>query len=395
MILPDREIFHRFLVENEQTAPEKIALRPSPFEGLSPAFLASQIEARAKAKTKLPFLYNHPGIVYPPRLSMEQCSSQWTAAYKAALVEGLLSGADLTGGLGIDSFFLSEKCSRFDYFEKDEYLCRIAEHNFGLLCPERIAVHPGDGVESFLQSGKMCDFIYLDPSRRDAARGRVFLIEDCRPDILSIRDALLEKSPRVIVKLSPMLDIIQGIKQLEKVSEIHVVALDGEVKELLWVMEREICKNIRIIAADLFSNAPERIIRANFPVKSAVKTSSSLKKYLYDPSSCIRKAGLQDFSAQNLGLEKLHPFTHLYTSDELLENYPGRGFEIKGIASVDKKSIKELLPSRKANLAVRNFPQPVSELKKKLKITDGGEDYLFAGRLFDDSLKMILARRLF
>ena len=363
----------------------KLALKKAP-EGVDLTFCLQQIEGWQLARKKIPHWAETDGLLFPPHLSMEQCSSEKTALYKKQLVcrllrEELRQMADLTGGFGIDFSYLAPLFEKAVYIERQEQLCQIALHNFNLLGLSHVVVKNAQAEDELPAIGNV-SLIYADPARRDNVGRKVVLLEDCQPNVVSLQEVLLEHSQVVMLKLSPMLDIQQALRQLKNVREVHVVSVDGECKELLLVMHREetplcyYCVNI--------TNNGQEVTEVE--QLSAPVISREEKTFLYEPNASILKAGVQDALCQLYKVEKLHPFSHLFTSDELVEDFPGRSFRILGRSDFSKHSLKNLLADiTQANLTVRNFPATVQELRKKLKLREGGSVYLFATTLQNES----------
>ena len=319
---------------------------------------------------------------------MEQCSSEVTARYKASLVQGHKI-ADLTGGFGIDCSYLSGKFEEATYIERNEELCHIARHNFALM-GLNIRVVNGNSTE-ILPSLPHQDWLFIDPARRDGAGKKVVALSDCEPDVYQLEELLLAKATRVMVKCSPMLDITLAMHQLRSVSEVHVVSVGGECKELLLILGSDTCKP-RITAVNFQGKHVQTF--AYMPEEEQEATcfyTSTLKRYLYEPNSSMMKAGCFRLPAMRYGLHKLHRNTHLYTSDSLVADFPGRVFEVKNIDGFGKNDLKRLSSElKKANIAVRNFPERVETLRKRLKMADGGDIYLFATTLADE--KRVIVR---
>jgi len=371
-----------------------ISLAKSPFPGVLSRELAGQLSGRKKARTKLPFWYNQPGIYYPPLLNLEQASSERTGRYKATLIEGdtLL---DLTGGSGIDTFLMRGAFREVHYVERNPDLAQIAAHNFKILGGQNIRVHQGDAL-ALLQRGLMegkpsgqpsFDWIYLDPSRRKENRRKVFLLEDCEPPLPEVLPELFRVSENIMVKTSPMLDITEGIRQLKHVREVHIVAVGNEVRELIWLLEKGYTKDAVRIAVDLKTDFPPFRFYAPGEVVAEAPFSNPLE-YLYEPNAAILKAGGFKSIAAHYHLHKIHLNTHLYTSDSCIA-FPGRRFKI--LQDLEYKPGK--LPYTQANVSTRNFPESVATLRKRNRIKDGGETYLFFVRSFDESLRVLECQR--
>jgi 16S rRNA G966 N2-methylase RsmD len=340
-----------------------------------------QIEGRQKAKNKLPSWYSNPDVIYPPHLALEQCSSELTAAYKAKLVEGNTL-VDLTGGLGVDSSCFAKQFGRVVYVERQEKLCQLAAHNFEALGLYNIETVNTDAL-AYLQKMNPVDVIYIDPARRNSQGGKVFAVSDCEPNIVAVNDLLLSKANKVVVKLSPMLDVYAAMQQLKYPSKVHIVSVGGECKELLLLLERNYCDSVPIHCINLnkiFSQS--FIFHRDEEISSTCCFASTLSHYLYEPNASVLKAGAFKTLAVRFGIEKLHPNSHLYTSDKLVSDFPGKIFKICGYSSFNKKDLSLFLKDiKKANICVRNFPVSVAELHKRLHLSDGGNDFLFATTL--------------
>lgn len=376
-----------FIEEHADDDARGLALQASRYPEVDMRVAATQIEGRRVAKNKLPAWAAVQGLIYPVRLSMEQCSSEATAQYKVSLVRGTRL-ADLTGGFGIDCSYMSEHFSQTTYVERNEELCSIATHNFALL-NKAIEVRQGQ-CEEVLASLPEQDWIFLDPARRDRGGNKVVALSDCEPDVCALESLLLEKSARVMVKCSPMLDISQAISQLRSVTEVHVVAVGNECKELLFILERDKGGgDIVMHTVNLHGGGRQTFdFRLKAEGEAVCSYASQLGQYLYEPNSALMKAGCHRLPAAHYGLAKLHPNTHLYTSDVLVNDFPGRVFKVESYCGFSKKELKGLA-CKQANLAVRNFPEHVDTLRKRLKISDGGATYLFATTLYDGSKVLV------
>ena len=361
-------------------------------------FLARQSEGRKLIATKLPSWAENMSILFPAKISLEQCSSESTALYKASLVSGE-SMVDLTGGFGVDCSFLSKRFSKIDYVEQNEELCKIAEHNFQAL-GLNIKVNNAESVD-FLKSMPAVDCIYIDPARRDVKGKKTADLSLCSPNLLEIRDILLKKCNTLLIKLSPMFDISSALEVFPECSQVHVVSVKNECKELLLLIEKDFKGEAEIVCVDLTPNYSLTVINTsslltpNFLAKKGDELVQSVshstpKSYLYEPNASIMKAGLYKTVANRYNLQKLHPNTHLFTSDELIENFPGRSFKVERVTKVQRKEIQDI---DKANLSIRNFPGNVADLRKKLKLKDGGDTYIFACTLNDNSKVLIVTRK--
>ena len=374
-----------FILQHRTEDVRKLALRKMP-EGLDAAFCLQQIEGWQLARKKIPRWAETDGLLFPPRLSMEQCSSQQTALYKRGVVERLLEGQcqrmmDLTGGFGIDFSYMAPLFREAIYIEQQEQLCQIAQHNFQLLGLQHAEVRNAQSQDVLAAYGEP-SLIYADPARRDDAGRKVVLLQDCQPDVVALQDELMAHAKVVLLKLSPMLDIQQALRQLRYVREVHVVSVDGECKELLLVMYQQEAP-LRYYCVNITDHVQETVVE-EVSVRPVI--SGQEMAYLYEPNASILKAGVQDALCNIYKVEKLHAFSHLFTSDRLIEDFPGRKFRILGRSDFSKQGVRNLLAGvKQANITVRNFPATVQELRKKLKLADGGSVYLFATTMSDNS----------
>lgn len=378
-----------FIAQNRDADIRALALGKVP-SGIDLQYCLRQIEGQQIVRRKLPSWAKKEGIIYPPKLSLEQCSSEQTALYKQKLVERLLPGnrqkmVDLTGGFGIDFSVLAQLFDESVYVELSEELCKIAQHNFPLLGLPKARIHC-KACEEYIDEMGDFSLIYLDPSRRDNAGRKVVALSDCAPSIETIQDDLLEHAPIVVVKLSPMLDIQDTIRRLPNVNEVHTVSVGGECKEILLVLCREkvkityYCTNITARTQTFCTDT-----RDTKPI-----IASNLENYLYEPNASIMKAGVQNSLCVAYSVRKLHPFSHLFTSAHFIEDFPGRCFAIEDSCGFAKKDLKRLLAGiTQCNLTIRNFPSSVDELRKRFKLREGGDCYLFATTLCDGSHTLI------
>lgn len=380
-----------FINKNINADIMSVLLKKPLFEGVSQKELVEQIEAKKKCKEKLPTWFKTRNIYYPNKLNIEQTSSEQTALYKANLLDGK-NLIDLTGGFGIDCYYFSKKIDSVIHCEINEELSEIAAHNFKILDAKNIKCLPEDGVEFLKHTDQKFDWIYVDPSRRNDKKGKVFLLKDCLPDLPENLDLLYEKSENILVKTSPLLDIKQGLDELEFVKEVHVVAINNEVKELLFVLEKNYKGNIAIKTINFGTQSEDTF---NFILTEEPSTEVDFKtplKYLYEPNAAILKSGGFKSVAKAFRLKKLHPSSHLYTSDDLIE-FPGRRFEIMQQLPYSKKSLK-ILDIPKANITTRNFPISVADIRKKHKIKDGGNNYLFFTKNVDNGLLVLQCEKI-
>lgn len=364
-----------------------LALQAKKYPAVDMAEAVVQIAGYQIAEKKVPLWAQTAGIRYPQHLSMEQCSSEVTARYKASLVSGDTL-TDLTAGWGVDCSFLARNFRCADYVERQETLCRIAAHNFPLLGLPHVRIHCADAVE-YLQSMEPVDCLFLDPARRDSHGGKTVAIAECEPDVCRLEPLLVEKGKTVMIKLSPMLDMASALRDLQYVRRIHVVSVNNECKELIILLrkapdEEETAAGEVIISCEqVVNNSVHQHFQFTFSEEKSAgcPLAESVGNYLYEPGAALLKAGPYRLLATRYGVEKLHPNSHLYTSSGLVD-FPGRRFRVTAVSGFGKKDLKVLLEGvEKANLTVRNFPSSVAELRKKLKLKEGGDTYLFATTL--------------
>ena len=351
-----------------------VLLKNQQFEGVSQKELAEQLEAKKKSKTKLPTWFNSEYIYYPNKLNIEQTSSEHTAKYKADLVHGK-SLIDLTGGFGVDSYFFAKKIIQITHCELNQDLSKIAAYNFKILGLKNIAFKAENGVGFLRQSDADFDWVFVDPSRRDKAKGKVFLLKDCLPNIPDELDAIFKKTKNVLLKTAPLLDISQGISELRFVKEIHVVAVKNEVKELLWVLEKGYEGKIKVKTCNLLKEGKQHFDFLLSEEKDTVSHLALPSNYIYEPNSAILKSGGFKSVGKAFGLQKLQEHSHLYTSTKLID-FPGRIFKVERVIPYNKKALKALV-GLKANVTTRNFTETVATIRKKHKLADGGDTYMF------------------
>lgn len=355
-----------------------------------------QIEGWQIARRKLPSWAACIGLIYPPKLSLEQCSSEQTAGYKAEIVArlvanglcGTTSMADLTGGFGVDFSFISRRFRHKVYVEQQEQLCQVAETNFRLLGLENVKIVNKDATD-YLQAMERVDFAYIDPARRDEKGRRTYSISACRPDVSALAPLLLQKSGCVMVKLSPMLDWHEAASELPCVTEVHIVAAGGECKELLLIL--------------ISGHEGEPVLTcvndglAVHPVESVPQSGLATPPYcyLYEPNAALMKSGCFGWVASTYGVGPVGPNSHLFVSATPVVDFPGRGFSIEAVTSLSKKDLRRNLSSiGRANITVRNFPLTAVQLRKRLKLADGGNVYIFATTTADGRHVLFVCRKL-
>ena len=370
----------------------QLALRGCKNEAVDLPFALQQIEGRQKAKNKLPAFYENADILFPSTLSMEQCSSEQTANYKTTLAEGNIF-CDVTGGFGVDTLAFAHKFKHCTYLEPREELCVLMRHNCEVLDLQNVEIISGL-LEDHSDEIPDCDLLLIDPSRRDDYGQRVVRLEDCSPNLLKYKGLLLKKSKCVMAKLSPLLDIKRVLTQLPETKAVHIVSVEGECKEILLLLRREAvaepiihCVNLSNKGDHQFTFTPSVEIQASPPLAKLMQT------FLYEPNASILKAGAFKSVAMKYGLQKLHPHTHLYTSEQVVADFPGRVFLVKDVFSFHKQEIKRHLQDvTRANVSVRNFPLTAQELKQRLKLRDGGETYLFGTTMADEKIIVVAGK---
>lgn len=379
-----------FILQHENEDAAQLILSHSKNNELPIALAVAQIQSRKKAKTKLPEWYNTQGVLFPHGVPIEQCSSEITAKYKASLIEGD-SLVDLTGGTGVDTYYLSKQFESTTCIEQNEEICELAIYNFGKFNSKIDVVL--SSAENFLATLKTpVDWVFVDPARRDENSRKVFRIKDCTPNLSALQGTLQEKSTGVMIKYSPLLDISEVIRSLSDITEIHIVSINNECKELLIILQKP--PSGTQIKTINFQGSQKQIF--DFDPKEEEECSITLslpQKYLYEPNSSIMKAGAFKRIAKAFNLNKLHANSHLYTSEKLVDNFPGRAFKIIGMEGLKKKALTTILPDRKANVKTRNFPLSVQDIKKKLSIKDGGEIYIFATTLMNNKHMLIVTKK--
>lgn len=381
----------------------ELALRGTKDPEVDLAFALQQIDGHRRALEKLPSWAAVEGIVYPPHLSMEQCSSERTARYKAEAAGGGESFVDLTAGFGVDAAFIAQGFQRAVCVDLRPELCAISSVNFQLFGLHQINVVNGNGVD-YLHTMPQADLVFVDPARRDEHGGRTYGIADCTPNVLEIIDELLTKAQRVMIKLSPMLDWRKAVEDIgkEHVSAVHIVSVNNECKELLVLVEgggRSVEGECSVHCVNLLSDGSEERFEFDAQAPSSIKTSHFLTSlpfhFLYEPNASVMKAGCFDLLAERFGVKPLHANSHLFVSDVMVPNFPGRRFVIEKITSMNKRELKESLDGvTQANLAVRNFPQSVADLRKRLKLQDGGDTYIFATTIENVGLRLLICRKI-
>lgn len=453
-----------FIRQHQEEDVRQLAFLGSKYPDVDMPFALDQIRGRQMARTKLPRWANIDGIIYPPHISMEQCSSEVTAMYKAELAARLLNSEicefptdgtagpkfaknddilgkqenvsflDMTGGFGVDFSYIAARLGvKSMYVERQAHLCAAAKENFERLGLENATVKNGDGVEILHSLEKPLQLIFIDPARRDDAGNKVVSLQDCIPDVTLLQDEMLEKSDFVIIKLSPMLDWHRAVNELKQVREVHIVSTGNECKELLLVLSSSLGDKAKssteVDEAHVSETDDEtshlkvycindnQVMSYDESDKSVVSIASgkecgivrlekcsneendlpqdgSKSLYLYEPNASLMKAGCFGVISSRYGVKMLEKNSHLFISDKPVHDFPGRAFRIKAVSSFNKKELKRQLSGvTKANIATRNFPLSVAELRKRLKLKDGGDTYIFATTLSDESHVLFICEK--
>ena len=351
----------------------RLALTKNPFPEIPFTEILNQIFCKQKAKFKLPTWFETPNIIYPEKISLEQTSSEKTAYYKANLISGE-NLIDLTGGFGVDDYYFSKKVNQLVHCELNEHLSELVNHNFKQLNVSNTSFYVGDRYDYLLHQNKKFNWIYIDPSRRNDAKGKVFLLKDCLPNVPELLDFYFTYSDNILIKTAPLLDIKAGLEELKNVKQIHIVAIDNEVKELLWILNKNYTNSVEIFSVNLKKETIENfsftwnqisIVDYNLPLQ-----------YIFEPNAAIMKSGGFDAIANQYKLYKIHPNSHLYTSNEIID-FPGRIFEVEKTIPYQKTIVKLELEGTQANITTRNFSETVEQIRKKWKIKEGGNRYCF------------------
>ena len=394
-----------FIREYRERDIRQLALQANRFPDVDMPYALDQIQGWQIARRKLPKWAACDGVIFPPHLSMEQCSSEPTAQYKLNLamewaerVGHASSMTDLTGGFGVDFSFTSCAFAAATYVERNEQLCHIVEHNLPLLGLNNATVVCADAVE-YLSTVEPQTMLFLDPARRDEHGAKTVMLADCTPDVVQLLPKLLEKSRFTMLKLSPMLDWHKAVDDLQgAVREVHIVSVGGECKELLLVLSKVVESELKVYCADLSTASDTSSLFVYTPGSSAPVVNSKLKtqnsKFVHEPNASIMKAGCFDELAAAYGVSPVSRNSHLFLSDEPVEGFPGRSFVVERVTTMNKSELrKALVGIEKANIATRNFPLTVAELRRRLKIKDGGDVYIFATTTAEGEHLLLISRK--
>ena len=389
--------FQRFVKEHAGDDLTRLLLSASRYPSIDVPFAADQIAARRQIREKLPSWYANDALLFPSKISAEQCSSEQTASYKQRLVAESDTLCDLTGGLGIDSYYFSRKARQITYIERFPAYCEAARNNFSALGVDNITVVEGDSSELASRLPRV-DAFYIDPARRGEGNKRVYALQDCEPDLPALLPELFRHAPKVLAKLSPMTDIRQTLELLPGTTEVHVLSVKNECKELLFVMECETAVTLPVIhCINYDSSGREEAFAFTLQDERSeiLQLADRIGRFFYEPNASLLKAGAFKSVAVRFGLAKLHVSSHLYTSDTVVEDFTGRCLVVAEVYPFSGKLCKSLSKDiPQANMTVRNFPLSVEELRKRTKITDGGNVYLFATTLADSSKILVKCSKL-
>jgi hypothetical protein len=389
----------QFVSQHSHDNVRMLALRGCKDDGVDMTAALQQIQGRQTARRKLPSWADTEGIVYPPRLNMEQCSSEATARYKSQIANQKSANRrllDLTGGFGVDFAFMAEAFDEAVYVERDKALHDIAAHNFRVLGLKGVTTVCGDGLD-YMRTVNHATMIFLDPARRDDHGARTYALADCTPDVTPVIGEMLQRADRVMLKLSPMLDWRKAADDLghNHVEQIHIVAVDNECKELLMVLTQH-CEHTLLTCTDIHAGDGQRTeftveLTADNNGEVLSADNSRRELYLYEPNAAVMKGGCFNELCRAFGVRQIAANSHLFTSDSPVGNFPGRRFRIEAVSTMNKRELKAVLGHlRQANIAVRNFPLTVEQLRRRLKLSDGGNDYIFATTLADGSHVLLL-----
>ena len=379
-----------FIDNSLQANISKLALSKNPFPEIDWKEIINQIVSKNKSKSKLTTWFTTEGIYFPPSISIEQTSSEITAKYKTDLLSGK-SIIDLTGGFGVDCYYFSKKFEKVVHCEKNVELSEIVKHNYKKLKVDNIECKAQNSTEVLTDSDTNFDWIYIDPSRRSDIKGKVFLLKDCLPNVPANLDLYFSKSKNILIKTAPILDITAGINELNHIKSIHIIAIDNEVKELLWILEKDYSGKIEITSVNI---QKEKTDSNSFVFGQNTPTTFDLPNmFLFEPNAPLLKSGCSDNLSKTLNVDKLHPHSHLFTNLKLIE-FPGRRFMIEAVIPFKKDELKKHIEGKKMNITTRNFPLTVEEIRKKYKIAEGGNVYTFFTTNINDEKIVLICNKI-
>lgn len=364
----------KFINEHLGEDLSKLLLKGIPFQKVSAGEIVDQIKSKKKCLKKHPDWSRQEGLFFPPLVSVEQSSSEKAAHYKSTLVSGDLL-VDLTAGMGMDSFYFAKSVRKVKAFEENPELAKIGRHNFSQFNALDVEFYHGDGTEELKKINEKINWIYIDPVRRDESENRLFRLRDTSPNVIKLLELYLSKSDHVMIKTSPLLDISRGLKELENVFEIHIVAIKNEVKELLWLIKSEPSSETKLTCIN-FKNQGEDKIEFDLQEESKAEARyGEIQQYIYEPNVSLLKAGAFQYISNLYGIDKLHKHTHLYTSNDQ-KKFAGRTFEVLDIIPYNKKILRKKFGSEKMHIIKRNYPESIANIRKKTGIKEGGCEYL-------------------
>ena len=368
-----------FLKQHENADVSELLLKHREILGYPSSFIADQLLARRKVKTKIPALYKNDDIVYPPSVNLEQSSSEETAKFKQKLVSGLIDtrdkGCDLTSGFGIDALFMSASFKSYEVIEPNAALIQLSQRNHVLMEIKNIS-YRNTSAESFIEQTDKIDFVYIDPSRRTKTNRKVFSLTECEPNVVALQNRIFQKSRYLLIKTSPLLDLQIALTELEHVKTVTVLSTSNECKELLFFCDSDFGGEVSIHAVNLAGDNEEHFSFTRTEEKSAEPEYAEAENYLYEPNASILKAGAFKSFALKMNMAKLHKSTHLYTTREFRRGFPGRVFKVIAHVKPERKVLEKFFPEGKANITTRNYPLTPDELRKKTQLKDGGEKFL-------------------
>lgn len=384
----------QFIKDHQNDDVNSLALKTELYPDIDLNFAIQQIKGKQIARIKIPSWYHIDDIIYPKHLSLEQCSSEYTARYKAEIYSSD-SIVDLTGGFGVDCAFLSKSFNSITYVEQQQDLVEIARHNFEAL---RLKINTiCQNAVDYLNNMEFADLIYIDPARRGSSGSKMVFIEDCTPNIIDIQNLIETKSKKTMIKLSPMLDISLALKSLRNVSDVYIISYQNECKELVFLKNNEEKVDNTNIHCINISNAKldEFVFQKEEENDTEIYYTDQICKYLYEPNCSIIKAGAFKSISNKYSIYKLHPNSHLYTSDNLIDNFQGRIFQVENISTLNKKEIKTHLKYiKQANISTRNFPISPLELRKRIGLKDGGNNYIFGTTLANEKKVLLICKKI-
>lgn len=388
ILQPDVQAFLRAHLGDD---PAAVALSKSPFPGVSAAELAQQLDGLKRCQKKLPLWFSTPSIYFPHHLALEQCSSALTAQYKSRLIPEGSHLIDLTGGFGVDAYYFAQEAGEVVHCEQQEELSQIAAHNAQQLGANNIRFMPADGPAYLQATSQKFKVIYVDPSRR-VKQQKVFRLADCEPDLTQYASQWLGKADQLLIKAAPLLDITAALNELPPIREVHILSIQNDCKELLFLTEAGYKGTPTLHCAVLSNSGLQQFAFTNEQETKSTPVYNTPKRYLYEPDAALMKGGCFKYISKAFGVYKLHQHTHLYTSDDLNTNFIGRTFEV--VSSQLYSSFKKTTSGMKANVSTRNFPLKPEALKKKHQLKDGGDHYLFFCTGPKDELLVVQGRKI-